>query len=430
MYATRLAIIIPTLMQRINPQDDKKTMTYGRRIALKLSKYSWYNPQLKTEQQQQGSYSKVVEEEDTAEKAQTRTRARARAQEKPSIAKAWAYFEHMTLPRHKYHHDHRSGSGMTTTPKDEPSFLRSSWQKVFQGDRTLECAVSGEDNYETTLYHPITTPLHQMGDFGLGVGLYFSTLKAIIIMMGLATLMNIPNFLYFSSAEYSRRQEGVRWFLKGSAVCNVQEWVPCVTCQPEDFEDYRFQTTVDGQGRLKLNFVLRNACNGAIFRVGMVNFGTTVLVMVGMIVMTIYLRRKEVEFDEDEQTAQDYSIVVRNPPHDAVKPEEWREFFTNNFHGVHITCCTVAVDNDALVHALVARRELLKNIDESLSDEEEDDVSVENLRKISEKIVQERGIVQKIVAKLFGGIPAMYEKLVDLNGKIVELSQQSYPASR
>jgi hypothetical protein len=54
-----------------------------------------------------------------------------------------------------------------------------------------------------------------MGDFGLGVGLYFSTLRAMTVLMLLAGLMNIPNFLYFGSDEYSNSQEGVAWYLKG-----------------------------------------------------------------------------------------------------------------------------------------------------------------------------------------------------------------------
>ena len=63
-----------------------------------------------------------------------------------------------------------------------------------------------------------------------------------------------------------------------------------------------------------------------------------------------------------EQTAQDYSIVIENPPGDATDPQEWHDFFRQAF-GAHVTACTVAVDNDLLVRSLVERREKLRQIE-------------------------------------------------------------------
>mmetsp|Transcript_7835 Transcript_7835/g.11793 ORF Transcript_7835/g.11793 Transcript_7835/m.11793 type:complete len:1121 (+) Transcript_7835:93-3455(+) len=399
--------------------DAPKKMTYGRRIGIHLAKkYAWYNPQLKKDV----TCAPEVEERGVQPKPP-----------KASIQLAWAYFERMTLPRHKY-----IPNNQREPPPDDrevpkvSSFdsLTSSIRKtLFKGDRDLQIANPGEDSYETVLYHPITTPLKQMGDFGLGVGLYFATLLAMTVLMVLAGLMNIPNFRYFGSEDYSDGQQGVSWFLKGSAVCNVHEWVPCPECDADEFKTIsdRIVSVNNTDGNGPMTFALRNTCDGAIFRVGMVNFGTTILVLVGVIVMRIYLKKKEVEFDLDEQTAQDYSIAVRNPPDDAVSPEEWRDFFMTNFHGSHVTCCTVAVDNDALVYALVARRELLKTIEGSLPDEH--DFSIENLKKIAGEREAERNSFQRVLAKFSGGIPASVHKLVVLNDKIVDLSQQSWPAS-
>lgn len=64
----------------------------------------------------------------------------------------------------------------------------------------------------------------------------------------------------------------------------------------------------------------------------MVNFGTTLLFVVGFFAMRFYLSAMEVKFDEDEQTAQDYSIVIRNPPEDAHNVQEWSHFFRENFY--------------------------------------------------------------------------------------------------
>jgi|AntRauTorckE5430_2_1112549.scaffolds.fasta_scaffold05990_3 hypothetical protein len=198
--------------------DARKSMTYGRRIALCLSKkYAWYNPQLK---QKKGTKTETVnqEKDDMGVTPVVEENGLSTTALKASIEDAWAYFEHSTLPRHK------------CIPKNEPepvaedmkirkpsslhSFTKLS-KKVFKGEQKFDISVPGEDKYETEFYHPVTTPLNQMGDFGLGVGLYFSTLRAMTVLMLLAGLMNIPNFLYFGSDEYSNSQEGVAWYLKG-----------------------------------------------------------------------------------------------------------------------------------------------------------------------------------------------------------------------
>ena len=60
--------------------------------------------------------------------------------------------------------------------------------------------------------------------------------------------------------------------------------------------------------------------------------------------------------DEAMLLTKDYSIQVANPPKDARDSEEWKEFFSQFDH---VTSVTVAVDNEELVKALVARRLLL-----------------------------------------------------------------------
>ena len=87
----------------------------------------------------------------------------------------------------------------------------------------------------------------------------------------------------------------------------------------------------------------------------MINFAALIFVIFGSYAMNRYLRHMEVQFDEDEQTAQDYSIIINNPPDDATDPEEWKEYFKAAFDA-HVTGCTVAVDNDILVRTLVERR--------------------------------------------------------------------------
>ena len=49
------------------------------------------------------------------------------------------------------------------------------------------------------------------------------------------------------------------------------------------------------------------------------------------------------------------SVVVKNPPPDAVDPEEWRQFF-DQFAASQVTVVTVALDNEDLVRRMVDRR--------------------------------------------------------------------------
>ncbi len=82
---------------------------------------------------------------------------------------------------------------------------------------------------------------------------------------------------------------------------------------------------------------LKNNCDGTVRQLGAVNFVTVILLLIATTLLGGYLHRQEVQFDEDEQTAQDYSIRITNPPNDATDPEEWRRFFLENCDGAQVT---------------------------------------------------------------------------------------------
>ena len=131
-------------------------------------------------------------------------------------------------------------------------------------------------------------------------------------------------------------------------------------CTTDDFEDKRLAVSNDN-----VTFALKNNCDGATIEQGMINYATLILMILGIIILNIYMKKSEVAFDEDEQTAQDYSVVIHNPPGDATDPDEWRKFFLDAFDA-RVTACTIAVDNDLLVRALVERREILRQVEMSL----------------------------------------------------------------
>jgi hypothetical protein len=96
-------------------KDEVHEMTLGRRLARHLSQYRWYNPH-------------------------------AENPLGPSLDRAWAYFEHVTLPRH-------------FKPNERSRDV----------NRRAE---AGEDKEPTQLYSVLNTRESDLGDFGLGVGEY------------------------------------------------------------------------------------------------------------------------------------------------------------------------------------------------------------------------------------------------------------------
>jgi hypothetical protein len=135
----------------------------------------------------------------------------------------------------------------------------------------------------------------------------------------------------------------------------------------------------------------------------------------------------EVAFDEDEQTAQDYSIVVSNPPGDATDPEEWHIFFRDAFDGAHVTACTVAVDNDLLVRSLVERREKLRQIEMLV--EPGTSLDTLTLAGLAAKQERERKFFGYLLALVVPGLPELFARLTVLTAKVQGLAQQDYPAT-
>ena len=152
--------------------DARSDMTKGRRLARNLSRFGFYNPHIR--QESLDDYSKEqnsnhIINEDIGKKKAT----------KPSLDIAWEYFEHIVLPRYYV---------------DGPLHK----QKREEKNR----AEPGEYERPTKLYPILGTSDEDMSDFGIGVALYFSTIKYLCGLCLLAGLINIPNILYFSSDAY------------------------------------------------------------------------------------------------------------------------------------------------------------------------------------------------------------------------------------
>ena len=155
--------------------------------------------------------------------------------------------------------------------------------------------------------------------FGVNVRIYFATLLAQGVILFVAGCFNIPPIMYFS---HCGKKNGIPMTILGSAICGTSEWVECETCNenPENYLAY----CLDNQNVLVID------CDFDNFLVpGMLRYsGTMTLLLLSDIRFDLWKKKAEVKFDEDVQTASDYSVKVSNLRHDATDKEEWRSFFS------------------------------------------------------------------------------------------------------
>jgi len=255
----------------------------------------------------------------------------------PQLSVAWAHYEHNILPRHS--------TGETDT------------------EHVYRMAERGEYEEETELYPHLTLPQSALIEWGSGMDLYFISLWFFAITMFVCGCINIPSIIYFGSAAYNEGTEGgVSALKRSSAVCTNVEWVVCSTCKQNDWNSSpntapeRF-IRANGPDDVLTNLVLKNRCSFEEFSLGWPNLITLGFVLISVSIFSIYLRAREVRFDEDKVTTADYSLCVVNPPPDAKDPDEWRDFFEKYTEdGDQVTAVTVALNNEDLINVLASRR--------------------------------------------------------------------------
>jgi hypothetical protein len=131
-------------------EDPEEEMTIGRRIALRLMQKKWYNP-LATAEDPNDRSMKMASMK-TARIAKT-TSFRDVQFQKPSLEKAWAYFERVTL--YRYILDDESES----PPKN---YCEKVYRMFWSKERTLKRAEPGLKSRKTILYDPFDTPHSQV----------------------------------------------------------------------------------------------------------------------------------------------------------------------------------------------------------------------------------------------------------------------------
>lgn len=354
----------------------------------------------------------------------------------PSLSKSYAYYEHITLPRHfvgEQNADH-------VKRRSEPGEIQ-----------------------ETELYSPWTTRSSNFIEWGIGVDLYFSTLRIMAAVLFLAGIIHLPNLVFYRSTDYSPAGKGpssdLSWSLYGSAVCTTTEWVACEDCTvaewATDAEKARIGTAANGR-----TVVQRLACEGGGLQQGVVNWVVLFMLTGVLFFLSIYLGAREVRFDEDKTTATDYTIVIKNPPPDAYDPHEWRDFFAqfSEKQYVHfafafaarvltflrVTAVTIGLNNERMLNLLIARRTHRNNLrlllPKGVDMEDEDGVRTAVAQLVHDRESEPRGCLWAIFActalpilRLFNiMLPPedMVDRVFRLTEEIKELQKQKYDVSR
>jgi hypothetical protein len=174
---------------------------------------------------------------------------------------------------------------------------------AYSTEQVLRLAEPGEKE-DTELYHPFRTPRSCFIEWGIGIDLYFSSLRIMAGFLLLAGLINLPNMLFYASDDYSPDgKDDLSFSLKTSMICTTFKWVVCEDCTPNEWNDNEQEDcfgTVENDDGTTTTLVKENACDGAQFEQGIANWVTLLFLVIGALLMSMYLRAREVRFDEDK----------------------------------------------------------------------------------------------------------------------------------
>ena len=269
--------------------DNTHQITYGHKIANYLQKYKFYFPA-------KDQAPIEIEVPATSSKAEIEANGAPKMVQPPSLNKAWEFFENQCLPRRFANfQSHTKGR----------KYLRA-------GNGVLQ---------PTKLYPVFNTPIGDMADFGIGVGMYFKTLRYFGIVTFIAGCISIPSMMFLSSEEYSTPNDDTYttetdfftyWYDKldsFSAVCYDTKFQPCPSCKEDDWTSFSNVNNRLFYGDDGLIFVLINDCRlnetFAIF-----TMATMMFVLVAVYLFAYFQRRDRIRLDIGEQTSKDYSIKI------------------------------------------------------------------------------------------------------------------------
>lgn len=197
-------------------------------------------------------------------------------------------------------------------------------------------------------YPSLTAGISLLAHFGLGVGVYYMQLIIQAIVFAIGGLILIPMFISYAADIYGSSSNDPRLYASGS--CTVSRTVTA---------------TIGCAGTATCSAQFRDHCalsrNAVVADIGM-SLVIALLMLLGKFPENELLE----QLDEAVQTLQDYSVVVNNPPPDAINPDDWRDFFSR-FGTVRLI--TVAKNNMPLCRLLLRKHDILARMAQRLKDE-------------------------------------------------------------
>jgi len=328
-------------------------MCFERLVASRLMQNPWYNPMR--------YYLQLEKSAPLIDQSTGGGREHHHASSSlPSLEMAWAYYDNYMLPREYIEPD----------DKDD-----------------------GHRKGRRSRLYPVWDTSHKKlgSDFGIGVGLYFSTLASCATMVFVAGILNLYQIYVF--ANYSSVPEGdgggsyvyntddgagataghLPFLLRGSAICTLTSWVQIQNCDavPASAPTSRFNRDSCE--------ALRNECDPLTLSGGMLAYASVLVIIVAMLyTFFVVQRRIEVEVDELQLKTSDYTVMVHNPPKDEDDPEEWKLFF-EKFALRGVRSCTIVRNNTHLLEQLGRRRTLRSQLDQCCIPCDENNTDTQNL---------------------------------------------------
>ena len=224
---------------------------------------------------------------------------------------------------------------------------------------------------------------NNLNEFGIGISLYFKTLKVLFIVLLLCAIISLVAISHNS-----------------------------------DFNPDDTPTTLIGStlGATREDLVMSHQ--------GASDIACCVIIVLFALISRSVERRSVEAIDVSQQTAQDYSVCITNPPLNALNPEEYYPFFSQFGEVVMIT---VALNNGELIKKL-ADRKVYEGILQGLMLHADAQLGIDDGAAVNEERYQELKLsfFQKI--GYAPTIPKCLEKIKQLTEDINELEKKEYEA--
>lgn len=259
-----------------------------------------------------------------------------------------------------------------------------------------------KDQYgNIALHYPLfSSGTDVLNEFGVGVSLYFKTLKALFVLLFICAFISLTAM--YQNRKFNPDQDDI-------------DKMNALFGQNKDIEPTPTQLigSVYGAERKDLSFGDQGASD----------IVCCVLICL-FALFGGYLEDKVVtKIDVSQQTSQDYSVVVTNPPEDVNDPEEYFKFFSK-FGDVVLV--TIAINNGSLITALAQRKALQDKVQGMvLQQEGMSNIVVDRNSNITgDKIEENLTLSQKL--GFSPTIKGTFDEIAKVTKKIVGLSNQTF----